>query len=84
MALRHVQVNVKARDDAALGRFWAEALGWVVSSAGRGATSVAPVGFVWTDPDAAVCVDVIAVPDPESVQYRAHIELASASAVLSA
>ena len=28
MALRLVQVNVKARDDAALGRFWADALGW--------------------------------------------------------
>ncbi len=28
MALRLVQVNIKARDDSALGRFWAEALGW--------------------------------------------------------
>lgn len=29
MALRPVQVNIKALDDAALGRFRAEALGWV-------------------------------------------------------
>jgi hypothetical protein len=79
MALRLVQVNLKARDDAALGRFWAEALGWV-SRSGPGATSAAPVGFVWTDPDAAVCVDVIAVPDPETVKYRAHLELATTSA----
>ena len=79
MALRLVQLNVKARDHAALGRFWAEALGWV-SRSGPGATSAAPVGFVWTDPDAAVCVDVIAVPDPETVKYRAHIELATTSA----
>jgi hypothetical protein len=28
MALRLVQVNFKARDDSALGRFWAEAFGW--------------------------------------------------------
>jgi len=27
VALRLVQVNFKARDDSALGRFWAEALG---------------------------------------------------------
>ena len=34
MALQLVQVNFKARDDSALGRFWAEALGWGVSSEG--------------------------------------------------
>jgi predicted enzyme related to lactoylglutathione lyase len=79
VALRLVQANFKARDDAAIGRFWAEALGWV-SRSSPGATSVAPVGFVWTDPDAPVCVDVIAVPDPETVKYRAHIELATTSA----
>ncbi|WP_422769486.1 VOC family protein [Plantactinospora sp. WMMC1484] len=73
-------MNVKARDDSALGRFWAEALGWNLSSSGAGATSVAPVGFVWTDPDAAVCLDVIAVPDPETVQTRVHIDLAATSA----
>jgi hypothetical protein len=28
MATRLVQINMKARDDAALGGFWAEALGW--------------------------------------------------------
>ena len=79
MALRLVQANVKARDDAALGRFWAQALGWV-SRSGPGATSVAPAGFDWTDPDAPVCVDVIAVPDPETVRYRTHIDLATTSA----
>ena len=36
MALRLVQVNVKAGDDAALGRFWADALGWGISSEGSG------------------------------------------------
>lgn len=79
MALRLVQVNLKARDDSALGRFWADALGWGVSSEGPGVTNVAPVGFVWPDP-VAVCVDVVAVPDPETVKYRAHLDLATTSA----
>lgn len=79
MALQLVQVNFKARDDAALGRFWAEALGWGVSSEGPGVTNVEPVGFAWPDP-AAVCVDVVTVPDPETVQYRAHLDLATTSA----
>ena len=78
MALRLVQVNFKARDDSALGRFWAEALGWGVSSEGPGVTNVEPLGFGWPDP-AAVCVDVVAVPDPETVKYRVHLDLATAS-----
>ncbi|GIE95536.1 VOC family protein [Paractinoplanes rishiriensis] len=79
MALRLVQVNVKAVDDAAVGRFWGEALGWVVRSAG-GATSVAPAGFDWTDPHAPVCVDVIAVPSVAPGKNRVHIDLATTSA----
>ena len=79
MPLRLVQVNVKARDDAALGRFWAEVLGWGLSSEGPGVTNVEPVGFAYPDP-VAVVVDVVAVPDPETVQYRVHLDLASTSA----
>lgn len=79
MTLHLFEVNLKARDDAALGRFWAAALGWRVSSEGPGATSVAPAGPAWPDP-AAVRVDVIAVPDPEAVEHRAHLELATTSA----
>lgn len=78
MALRLVQVNFKAGDDSALGRFWAEALGWGVSSEGPGVTNVEPVGFDWPDPS-AVCVDVVKVPDPETVNYRAHLDLATTS-----
>ncbi len=44
MALRPVQVNIKALDDSAVGRFWAEALGWGVSSEGPGMTNVEPGG----------------------------------------
>ena len=79
MALRLVQVNFKARDDSALGRFWAEVLGWGVSSEGPSVTNVEPVGLVLPDP-AAVCVDVVAVPDPETVRYRVHLDLATTSA----
>ena len=79
MALRLVQVNFKARDDSALGQFWAEALGWGVSSEGPGVTNVEPLDFTWPDPS-AVCVDVVTVPDPETVKYRAHLDLATTSA----
>jgi hypothetical protein len=79
VALRLVQVNFKARDDAALGRFWAAALGWGVSSEGPGVTNVEPVGFAGPDP-IAVCVDVVTVPDPETVKYRVHLDLATTSA----
>lgn len=78
MALRLVQVNFKARDDSALGRFWGEVLGWDISSEGPGVSNVEPVGFIGPDP-VAVCVDVVTVPDPETVRYRAHLDLATTS-----
>ena len=79
MALQLVQVNFKARNDSELGRFWADALGWDVSSEGPGVTNVEPPNFTWPDPS-AVCVDVVTVPDPETVKYRAHLDLATTSA----
>ena len=78
MALQFVQVNIKARDEKAVGRFWADALGWGVSSEGPGVINVEPVGFGWPDPS-AVCVDVVAVPGPETVRYRVHLDLATGS-----
>ena len=51
MTLRLVQIAMNARDDSAVGRFWAEALGWSVSSEEPGVTNVEPVGFVYPDPD---------------------------------
>lgn len=79
MALRLVQVNFKARDDAALGRFWAGALGWGLSSEGPSVTNVEPMGLDYPDPR-ALFVDVVTVPDPETVKYRVHLDLATASA----
>ncbi|GAA1976118.1 VOC family protein [Isoptericola halotolerans] len=79
MVLQLVQVNIKARDETAIGRFWADALGWDLSSEAPGVANVEPPGFDWPDPT-ALCVDVVAVPDPESVRYRAHLDLATSSA----
>ncbi|MGI5430791.1 VOC family protein [Streptomyces sp. CA-179760] len=80
MALRPVNVNMKALDDSVVGRFWAEALGWGVSSEGPGVTNVEPVGgYVWPDPE-AVCVDVVTVPEPKTAtKNRAHLDLATTS-----
>jgi hypothetical protein len=80
MALRPVQVNIKAVDDSAVGRFWAEALGWSAYRPGV-TTYVGPVGgFVWPDP-VAVCVDVVPVPEPKTpTKNRVHLDLATTSA----
>ncbi|MFE0703858.1 VOC family protein [Streptomyces sp. NPDC058872] len=81
MAMRPVNVNIKALDDSAIGRFWAEALGWGTSSEAPGVTHVEPGGgFVWPDP-VAVCVDVVTVPEPKSsAKNRVHLDLATTSA----
>jgi hypothetical protein len=71
---------MNARDDSALGRFWAEALGWSVAGEGAGATAAKPAGFDWLDP-VGVCVDVIAVPEPKTAtKNRVHLDLATTSA----
>ena len=79
MATRLVQINMKARDDSALGGFWAEALGWGVSSEGPGVTNLEPEGFVYPDP-VAVCLDLVASPEPKTVKNRVHVDLATTSA----
>ena len=78
MALRLVQVNFKAEDDSRLGEFWAKALAWELASEGPGVTNLTPRDFDWPDP-AAVCIDVVSVPDPEMVTYRTHLDLATTS-----
>ncbi|GID94233.1 VOC family protein [Amorphoplanes digitatis] len=79
MALRPVQVNIKAVDHAAVGRFWAEALGWSAYS-GR-TTYVGPAGgLVWPDP-VVLGIDVVPVPQPKTAaKNRTHLDLATASA----
>ncbi|MGW6539937.1 VOC family protein [Streptomyces sp. NPDC055051] len=79
MATRLVQINMKAHDDAALGRFWAAALGWGIDSEGPGVTNLEPLGFSYPDP-AAVCLDIIARPEPKTAKNRVHLDLATTSA----
>jgi hypothetical protein len=79
MGLRLVQIAMNARDDSALGRFWAEALGWAISSEEPGVTNLEPEGFAYPDP-IAVCIDIIAVPEPKMVKNRVHVDLATTSA----
>ncbi|MET8041637.1 VOC family protein [Micromonospora sp. NPDC005215] len=79
MATRLVQINMKARDDSALGGFWAEALGWEISSEGPGVTNLEPEGFDYPDP-VAVCVDLVVSAEPKMVKNRVHVDLATTSA----
>ncbi|MFJ1732711.1 VOC family protein [Streptomyces sp. NPDC088254] len=80
MALRPVHVIVKALDPSAVGRFWAEALGWSAYSPGV-TTYVGPAGgLVWPDP-VVVGIDVVPVPEPKTTaKNRVHLDLATASA----
>ena len=68
-----------AQEDATVGRFWAEVLGWTVASEEPGVTNLEPKGFSYPDP-AAVCIDIITVPEPKTVKNRVHIDLATTSA----
>jgi predicted enzyme related to lactoylglutathione lyase len=79
MATRLVQIAMNALDDAEVGRFWAEALGWGMASEEPGVTNLEPYGFAYPDP-VAVCIDVIRVPEPKTVKNRVHIDLPSTSA----
>jgi hypothetical protein len=80
MALRPVMVNIKALDASAVGRFWAQALGWSTYSPGV-TTYVGPVGgLVWPGP-VAVGIDVVPVPEPRTTtKNRVHLDLATTSA----
>ncbi|MCI4064398.1 VOC family protein [Micromonospora sp. R77] len=79
MATRLVQINMKARNDSALGSFWAAALGWEVSSEEPGVTNLEPPGFVYPDP-VAVCIDLVVSAEPKTGKNRVHVDLATTSA----
>ncbi len=79
MATRPVQITMDAHDDTALGRFWAQALGWSIGSEAPGVTNLEPVGFRYPDP-VAVCIDIVRVPESKTVKNRLHLDLATTSA----
>ncbi|MDG4821018.1 VOC family protein [Asanoa sp. WMMD1127] len=78
MATRLVQITMKARDDSALGGFWAQVLGWEVSSEGPGITNLEPPDFAYPDP-VAVCIDLVASQEPKTAKNRVHVDLATTS-----
>ncbi|MEU6620968.1 VOC family protein [Streptomyces litmocidini] len=71
---------MKAQDDSALGRFWAEVLGRGVDSGGPAPSTSNPWFPPRPDP-VAVCVDIVARPEPKTVRNRVHLDLATTSAV---
>ncbi|MFF4357087.1 VOC family protein [Streptomyces sp. NPDC001604] len=80
MVLRPVQLNIKAVDAPAVGRFWAEALGRHAYSPGV-TTYVGPAGgLVWPHPT-VLGIDVVPVPEPKTTtKNRVHLDLATTSA----
>ncbi|MEI5521168.1 VOC family protein [Streptomyces brasiliscabiei] len=80
MALRPVHLIIKALDVSAVGRFWAEALGWTAHSPGV-TTYVGPgEELVWPDP-VVIGIDVVPVAEPRAaVKNRTHLDLATTSA----
>ncbi|WP_130797391.1 VOC family protein [Streptomyces otsuchiensis] len=78
MTTRLVQINMTAQDDSALGRFWAQALGWGTHSEGPSVTNLEPLGFAYPDP-VAVCIDIVARPEAKTVKNRVHVDLATTS-----
>lgn len=69
MGLEWEQVVVAASDPAALGRWWAEALGWVVVD------DDPPVFEIQSEPDRLPGMLFLAVDDPKPAKNRLHIDL---------
>jgi len=69
MALEWEQTNVDASDPERLGRWWAEALGWVV-------VNDDPDEFeIRATPDRVPGLLFASVPEPKSVKNRLHLDL---------
>src|ERR1044072_3120606 len=83
MALRPVMVNIKALDHSAVGRFWAEALGWSAHSPGV-PPGVAPAGGLARPDPVAVGIEVVPVPEAKTTKNRVHLDLATTSATAEA
>jgi hypothetical protein len=78
MATRLVHLVVDANDPAALARFWADALGWVIGDVADDEVDVWPEGFSYPDPVALPLV-FVPVPEPKQGKNRVHLDLASRS-----
>jgi len=69
MGLEWEQVVIAARDPAALGRWWCEALGWVVVD------DASPVFEIQPQPDRLPGILFLAVPDAKETKNRLHLDL---------
>ena len=67
-----------ANDPAALARFWASALGWVIGDEAEDEVDVWPAGYHYPDP-AAVPLVFVPVPEAKTGKNRVHLDLASSS-----
>jgi Glyoxalase-like domain len=79
MLTRLVHLAVDANDPAALGRFWAGALGWDIDVEDQDEVVVWPAGYTYPDPVALALV-FIPVPEKHTVKNRVHLDLATSSA----
>lgn len=68
MAVEWEQVVVDAADPVALGRWWAEALGWVVVNDAADEYEIRPA------PDRLPGLLFVPVPEPKTVKNRLHLD----------
>ncbi|MFI6358776.1 VOC family protein [Streptomyces sp. NPDC050743] len=68
MAVEWEQVVVDAADPVALGRWWAEALGWVVVNDAADEYEIRPA------PDRLPGLLFVPVPEPKRVKNRLHLD----------
>ncbi|MGH9125723.1 MAG: VOC family protein [Acidimicrobiales bacterium] len=68
MALEWEQTIVASRDPSSLGRWWREALGWVVVTDDPDEFEIRPT------PDQVPGLLFVAVPEPKTVQNRLHLD----------
>jgi Glyoxalase-like domain len=75
VTLRIASVSIDARDPLAMGRFWADALGWEDRTDEEGDVWVEP-GADHPDRGSVRPLLFLAVPETKSVKNRLHLDLA--------
>jgi predicted enzyme related to lactoylglutathione lyase len=68
MSLEWEQTNVDARDPSALGRWWRDALGWVVVNDDPGEFEIRPTA------DRLPGLLFVPVPEPKTTKNRLHLD----------
>jgi predicted enzyme related to lactoylglutathione lyase len=68
MGLEWEQTNIDARDPAALGRWWQEALGWIVVNDDPEEFEIRPAA------DRTPGLLFAAVPEPKTIKNRLHLD----------